>query len=151
MYEDFDSDGYGNPNSIIQNCMLMSGYVENDEDCNDTNYLINPLIIDITGNNIDENCDGVDGNLSLNNESQLYNINLSPNPADNLIQLSGNLAGDFQIRILDNRGQVVLDRIVMIKGWIEININDILPGSYIVEIYQTDSRVHKFSKLLIIR
>jgi hypothetical protein len=35
-YEDFDGDGLGNPNSTIEACSLPAGYVENADDCDDT-------------------------------------------------------------------------------------------------------------------
>jgi hypothetical protein len=35
-YEDFDGDGLGNPNSTIIACSLPVGYVENADDCDDT-------------------------------------------------------------------------------------------------------------------
>ncbi|MCX7734655.1 MAG: putative metal-binding motif-containing protein, partial [bacterium] len=41
-YEDTDSDGYGNPNSIIYSCKKPRGYVENSEDCDDLNTVVNP-------------------------------------------------------------------------------------------------------------
>lgn len=35
-YEDFDGDGLGNPNSTIEACSLPVGYVNNADDCDDT-------------------------------------------------------------------------------------------------------------------
>ncbi|WP_179319288.1 PKD domain-containing protein [Winogradskyella helgolandensis] len=62
-YEDLDGDGYGDPNSTIEDCSDTPrlGYVVNGLDCNDTDGLINPDAEDSEGNAIDENCDGVDG------------------------------------------------------------------------------------------
>jgi len=36
FYEDADSDGFGNPNSTIEACTAPLGYVENSDDCDDT-------------------------------------------------------------------------------------------------------------------
>lgn len=36
FYEDFDSDGFGNPNVTVVACTAPMGYVENGDDCDDT-------------------------------------------------------------------------------------------------------------------
>ncbi|MEC7983585.1 MAG: putative metal-binding motif-containing protein, partial [Myxococcota bacterium] len=41
-YEDADSDGYGNPDSIASDCAQPTGYVSDDSDCDDTDSDINP-------------------------------------------------------------------------------------------------------------
>lgn len=150
-YEDSDGDGFGNPNSSIQNCGLISGYVDNDDDCDDGNFLINPNVNDTPGNGIDENCDGVDGYLSLNNSLQALGIHVFPNPADNLVQLSGNVNGVCQVRIFNIQGQLILDRIITLQGLVELNVNELLPGSYMFEISHPESGLRGFTKLLIIR
>ena len=55
-YEDFDTDGYGNPTVAMDSCTQPSGYVSNSDDCNDTEELA------WTG--ATEVCDGVDNNCS---------------------------------------------------------------------------------------
>ncbi|MDP7115090.1 MAG: putative metal-binding motif-containing protein, partial [Myxococcota bacterium] len=52
-YPDADGDGYGDTTSIpIEDCLVLSGHVPDDSDCNDLHPAINP--------DADENCDGVD-------------------------------------------------------------------------------------------
>ncbi len=41
-YRDEDGDGYGDPLTNVTNCSAPSGYVENNEDCDDNNASINP-------------------------------------------------------------------------------------------------------------
>jgi len=57
-YLDGDNDGYGNPDMMIDTCQdtPITGYVENDLDCNDSNDAINP--------DAEEICDGVDNNCN---------------------------------------------------------------------------------------
>jgi Secretion system C-terminal sorting domain/Putative metal-binding motif len=42
-YQDADGDGYGNPAMTQSACTQPSGYVTDNNDCNDSNPLINPL------------------------------------------------------------------------------------------------------------
>jgi hypothetical protein len=57
FYADADHDGYGNP--AVSSCFYVAGYVNNDKDCSDNNAAINPGAVEIWGNYIDENCDGI--------------------------------------------------------------------------------------------
>lgn len=62
-YADADGDGYGDINSSVVDCNQPSGYVSNADDCNDSDWSINPGAYDYDGNGIDNNCDGcIDGN-----------------------------------------------------------------------------------------
>jgi hypothetical protein len=56
-YADADQDGYGN--LIIESCIMQPGYVLDHTDCNDSNAQIHPNAIEIYGNGIDDNCNGI--------------------------------------------------------------------------------------------
>jgi len=58
-YEDRDSDSFGDPLSTRTSCPPLPGYVLNGQDCDDFNNSINPGVIEICGDNIDNDCDGV--------------------------------------------------------------------------------------------
>ena len=60
FYQDADDDDYGNPDEKIDACEKPDGYVENDEDCDDTEASANPEGEEVSFNDIDENCDGLD-------------------------------------------------------------------------------------------
>ena len=62
FYIDADADGFGDLNNSISACELPDGYVNNADDCDDNNVNINPNVVEVCGNDIDENCDGVDDN-----------------------------------------------------------------------------------------
>ena len=51
-YDDGDGDGFGDDGDRVYQCDAPLGHVDNDLDCDDTSYLVNP--------EADEVCDGVD-------------------------------------------------------------------------------------------
>ena len=65
FYIDEDEDGYGSPDITMEGCSLPIGYVDNQEDCNDTDTLINPSENEYC-DTVDNNCDGIiDENYSV--------------------------------------------------------------------------------------
>ncbi|MFM9056211.1 MAG: MopE-related protein, partial [Bacteroidota bacterium] len=56
-YADVDGDGYGDPLDTQQACFQPTGFVSNDEDCDDGADLINPLGTEDC-NTLDDDCDG---------------------------------------------------------------------------------------------
>lgn len=63
-YADFDKDGYGNPDIILKWGVAPPNYVSNSLDCDDTDFLVNPDSEEISGNAVDENCDGDYGEIN---------------------------------------------------------------------------------------
>ncbi len=57
-YQDLDGDGFGNYEETTEACTPPPGYVENFDDCNDTNAQINPLATEICNGGTDDNCNG---------------------------------------------------------------------------------------------
>lgn len=62
-FQDNDGDNFGNVAVTLSACSAPQGYVLDSTDCNDQNPAINPSAIDIPGNGIDENCNGIDAPL----------------------------------------------------------------------------------------
>ena len=58
-YRDADGDGYGNPDVTVRACSRPAGYVENGDDCNDTIPAVNPGVVEICNNGINDDCDGL--------------------------------------------------------------------------------------------
>jgi hypothetical protein len=70
LYLDQDGDGYGLMDSQVSVCEESSGFVDNDEDCNDDDADIFPGATEIC-DGVDSDCDGVEasGILSTNGEN----------------------------------------------------------------------------------
>ena len=56
FYQDFDGDTYGNNAVSTLACAAPSGYVTNNNDCNDNNAAINPAATEVC-NGLDDDCD----------------------------------------------------------------------------------------------
>ena len=65
-YEDSDGDGYGNPNTAVFSCQMLSGLVANGDDCNDADPSINPAISE-TVNGVDDDC-----NTLIDDQTNVY-------------------------------------------------------------------------------
>ena len=66
LYIDNDGDGFGDAEAdpVLESSIAeedLIDYVDNNDDCDDSDENINPDATDIPDNGIDENCDGVDG------------------------------------------------------------------------------------------
>ena len=58
-YQDNDGDGYGNPSVWVVENSKPAGYVADNTDCDDTDVAVNPGMVDVCGDGIDNNCSGV--------------------------------------------------------------------------------------------
>ncbi len=56
-YADSDSDGFGDASTTIDACALPAGYVNNSEDCDDSNDQVKPNATEVC-NGVDDDCNG---------------------------------------------------------------------------------------------
>jgi subtilisin-like proprotein convertase family protein len=141
FYEDLDGDGYGDPNSTIEDCSDTPpfGYVVNGLDCNDTNNTVNPDADDSEGNGVDENCDGVDGNLLSLDDFRLETIEILQNPFEDVIilNLPEQMVGSkVDVVIYDLSGRQVYrqvhdcdEKVIKIE-----HLNNLVKAQYFIEI-----------------
>jgi len=57
-YQDADGDGFGDPSIAVSSCDKPAGYALANNDCDDADRFVNPGMIEISGDGIDNNCDG---------------------------------------------------------------------------------------------
>lgn len=56
FFADTDGDGFGDPKDFVVGCEAPEGYVDNSEDCDDTNIAINPGAEEVCYDEVDNNC-----------------------------------------------------------------------------------------------
>ncbi len=133
-YTDADNDGFGTGSTGLSFCSIPGpGFSTNNQDCDDTNGQINPNAADILDNGIDENCDGVDGNLGIQLISDI-NLWVSPNPSSGsfAIEFNRTVANAF-IHLTDLNGKVI--RVYQFSGdEIQISESNLEKGVYLLNI-----------------
>ena len=132
-YTDADNDGFGTGNTGVSLCEVPGpGFSSNNEDCDDTNGQINPNSTDILDNGIDENCDGVDGILGVN-DILSFSSTIYPNPTsgNSYVIFSSNQKGELSLR--DLNGKIVFNNSFDQKD-VEIISSSLTTGTYILEI-----------------
>jgi len=133
-YEDADNDGFGNSNSMISDCAQPAGYVTVGGDCDDTDDQIYPDATDVFGDAIDQNCDGVDGYLSVS-EDVFFEISASPNPGNTfvMVAVSENF-GTMTAEMISSDGRAVNVPFSTVEGGVEIQTASLVPGMYIIRL-----------------
>lgn len=138
-YADADNDGFGDAMVTMIACTQPAGYVDNADDCDDTNNGINPNATDVLGNGIDENCDGTDGNLGIQ-EAGTSTMNVYPNPgtAEVTISLNGLWNSETTVVVLTAEGKLAkTTALEMNQDMAVISTMELEPGVYFIQV--TDS------------
>ncbi len=127
-YQDADGDGFGNNLMTIVNCLQPIGYVVDSTDCDDSNDQVFLGATEVLNNGIDENCDGVDNYLSIN-ELELSNVTLFPNPSASNIIISNLEKGTVSFKTIEGKEVFVIQ-----TATDEFNVSDLSTGIYFVTI-----------------
>ncbi|HNE47475.1 MAG TPA: MopE-related protein, partial [Chitinophagales bacterium] len=133
LYQDADGDLFGNANIDTLTCMEISGYVLDSTDCNDTNPAVFPGAIELL-NGIDDDCDFLaDEGLVVQNGS-FPNIEIFPNPTNNIFNI-GLPSGTFvTISISDINGALIFDQVECSGNTNIFDLTDQPAGIYWVKI-----------------
>jgi hypothetical protein len=139
-YLDSDNDQYGAGIGLVScEAIPLPGYVLVNGDCDDSNAAVYPGATEILANDIDENCDGVDGYLGLTDVT-FTNVSLVPNPSNGsfAIQLDTEMS-DVNIQITDMSGKVLFHSI-MSGSILELTQIHLKAGTYLVNIQLNQQR-----------
>jgi hypothetical protein len=140
---DTDNDGYtAGQQNLCYGATLPAGYklTSLGADCNDNNAAINPAAAEISNNGVDENCDGLDWGVGIEDVDAAV-ASVYPNPGDNIavVQLSGNWTDVIEVAIRDMEGRTVSVQTLNVEDTkATINTQNLASGIYVISI--TDSR-----------
>ncbi|MEY4287245.1 MAG: hypothetical protein RL511_1331 [Bacteroidota bacterium] len=138
-YFDGDSDGYGIGSATLS-CVPLAGYASLTGDCDDSDNTVNPGATDTEGNNIDENCDGVDGVAGL--ATLEVQASIAPNPTNGLLEVRFNQEVVCQIRLTDLNGKVL--QVVNVSGLAHtLDLSALQQGTYLIQINSSTQRIVK--------
>jgi hypothetical protein len=131
-YEDLDGDSFGSLVATITCEILGNGFVLISGDCDDNNPNAYPGALDVLDNGIDENCDGVDNYLAIDEQS-LESVVLMPNPAQTFVQIIPPTNFNGLVEVLDLKGTVVY-RSAFATDVINLSIESWSRGLYLVRL-----------------
>ncbi len=139
-YQDMDGDGFGDPEFFFDNCAPVAGFVENGDDCDDTNPDINPEAEEIPNNGIDEDCDGLSSAHELDN----YLVKIYPNPANAIIYIEINSEVDFQTKLFAMDGKLILETTTSV-----LDVSAYANGMYLIEIKDLKTNKRLIERIVI--
>lgn len=137
-FTDADNDGFGigTGESLCSN--PGTGFAVVGGDCNDNNDQIYPGAIEILDNSIDENCDGVDGYLSVE-DLTFTTFKIVPNPNNGTFVIELNtVVSNATVTIQDINGKAVQNSIFT-GSTFEVSLFSLTPGIYFVKIQSENS------------
>jgi hypothetical protein len=142
-YVDADNDNYGTSATQSFCTPPTSGFSLQTGDCNDNNSSVYPGATEIANNGIDENCDGTDNYLSLDelidSEFVIY-----PNPSSGMVHVSlTKVTEKGTLNVYNWKGQKLYTNDFS-GDKITINLSELSPGAYLIELSLNDriSRSH---------
>lgn len=148
FYADTDNDGYGDMENSISSCdpTIPDGYIDNSDDCDDTNEDISPDGTEIPDNGIDEDCSGTDLMTSTNDLETQLGISAFPNPVSQDLVLQSELDQVISIEIYNSVGKRILyeNRRILVNQFIDVS--SIQNGIYILKITNQEQKTgsHRF-------
>lgn len=132
VYLDSDGDGYGDAavSQVISGCSVPANYVQNSDDCDDSDEDINPNATDIPGNGIDEDCSGSDAVAGIDEKNGIT-FGLYPNPASESITLINVLSETAEL--MDMNGKILGSNKASATNEVFFNISTLQQGVYFVK------------------
>ena len=133
-YLDSDNDQFGAGIGLVScQAIPLPGYVLVNGDCDDMNPNVYPGATEILGNDMDENCDGVDGYLGLTDLTSVQ-VGLVPNPSNGVFAVQFNAeVANANIQVTDMNGKVLFQEL-MNGTSLEVSNLQLSTGAYLVHV-----------------
>ena len=145
-YVDADGDLHGTGPAVSFCSNPGAGYSLLDDDCNDANASIYPGAPEILNNGTDENCDGADNYVGLE-ETAGNTVNIFPNPGNGKITISVNSSEiNTTLNVLDMNGRIVFVYEI-ISQLTAFDLSFLENGTYLIKIESTGTG--SFQRLII--
>lgn len=139
FYQDADGDGFGDPNATIEACTPPTGYVNNGDDCDDSDPNLYP-----NAPGFDADCNPVSG-VGID-ELLSQSLVMFPNPSSGDVIIN---FGNYMINsivVTDINGRIVKSIEVNAKNY-EADFNDLTNGLYMLNVTSDKGMVQQ--KLII--
>jgi len=118
----------------VASCVAPSDFVTNFDDCDDTNAAISPGVIEIPRNNIDEDCDGMDGLVSTNEELRNL-IKVYPNPILDFVQIDIQNLVFYDFKIYNRQGILIRTQKITSSST-NVNVEKLNEGLYCYMLFE---------------
>jgi hypothetical protein len=136
FYEDTDGDTYGDPATGQYFCLIPTElFVDNGDDCDDTNALVNPAATEVWENGIDDDCNPNTTDVGVDEWSAAA-FSLFPNPATDRVTLSLTSTVFSSIEIFNSLGALVHSSNVL-GSQTSIDVSVFPAGYYVVRVNGT--------------
>ena len=136
-YTDGDGDGYGNPDLAIATCLFPApiSYTDNGLDCNDNNPMVHPGLVEILGDGLDNDCNGLVDSLSGTN-SLAFRVVAFPNPVRDILSIKADFEGLMHFELSNANGQLLKAGDLNFNGGATtLQFSQELPGVYMLRLF----------------
>jgi hypothetical protein len=140
FYADADNDSYTTGSTVIcYGATAPAGYLAAASaqlDCNDNNAAINPGATDTYGDGIDQNCDGIDGYVGIEDLTAAISA-VYPNPGTNVVNITfaNTTANTVDVVVRDLEGRLLIDNTVdVVNNSITVNTSLLASGLYLISV-----------------
>lgn len=115
------------------------------EDCDDTNAAVNKNAVEIEGNSIDENCDGIFCKVLATHELAGSTVSIYPNPVSSVLTIEVKGILDYKARLFDINGRLVLE----MENQTNMPIEQLNNGTYFLEVMDKNSKQRVMEKIIV--
>lgn len=136
-YTDGDGDGYGNPDLAIETCLFPApiSYADNGLDCDDDNPNVHPGQVEILGDGIDNDCNGLVDSVSGTHYPAIQ-VAAYPNPVREILNLKTDFEGQMHFELSNANGQLLKAGELNFSGnTAALSFHEVLPGVYTLRLF----------------